>query len=104
VWDFSGYNSYSTETAAVNRRAMRFFMESSHYTKTLGAVVVRRMFGGPDASFGALLNPRSIERHLAAIREQRRLYREHREADVRRVRDAYALVASQPSGAAPAAN
>jgi hypothetical protein len=102
LWDFSGYDSYSTEPVSVGGQSMHYFWEPSHYTPALGAAIVKRIFGVGDEHFGVLLSPESIEPHITAIREQRRLYRKHHEAEVNRMRSVYDLVAGKPSDTAAA--
>lgn len=99
LWDFSGYDPYSTETVPMDRHVMHWFWNHAHYTRSLGNAIVRRIFGAGDAHFGVQLSPESLEPHLTAIREQQRLYREHHPADVRRVRDLYDSVTGIPSPA-----
>lgn len=89
LWDFSGYDFYSTEIMPVDRHALHWWWDSVHYTRALGDAILRRILGIGDTRFGVLLSPESIEPHLAVIREQQRLYREHHHADVQRVRDLY---------------
>lgn len=89
LWDFTAYDSYSTEIVSMDRHLMRFFWDPSHYTRALGDVIIRRLFGRGDEHFGALLAADNIESHLNTIREQQHLYREDHQADVRRVRKLY---------------
>jgi hypothetical protein len=96
LWDFSGYYPYCSESPIGGRRGLRWFSESRHYTKALGDAIARRILGAGDARFGEQLTADSLEQHLASIREQRRLYREHHQADAQRVRDLYdAIYATQ---------
>lgn len=89
LWDFSGYDSYSTETVGHD---LRWFYDSVHYNSRLGSKIVRRIFGSGDESFGVLLGPENIETHLVASREQQRLYRQQHRADAQRLRNLYNLV------------
>lgn len=93
LWDFTGYDSYSSEAVLTDPHRLRWYLEPRHYTKALGDAIVRRILGSGDANFGTLLTPNNLERHLAVIREQQRLYREHQPADARRVRDLYNFAA-----------
>jgi hypothetical protein len=93
LWDFSGYDSYSTERVPTDRHVLHWFLDPAHYTKALGDVIVNRIFGEAGTQFGVLLTPETIEPHLAAIREQQRLYRERHQADAGRVRDLYNSIA-----------
>ena len=72
VWDFSGYNSVTTEPLT---SATRNYIESSHYLPHVGRWVLDRMFGYPSpqlpADFGVLLAPDGLDEHFSRIREQR---------------------------------
>ncbi len=92
VWDFSGYNQYTTETVPQNedRNAMQWYWESSHFKRTLGDKVLQRVFldENPNApTFGVRLTPENIDRHLARIRTERKLWLPGHEQDVELVRD-----------------
>jgi len=85
LWDFSGYNSLTTEPVPpVNDglTEMCWYWESSHYKKELGDLVQDRIFGynHPDrqlpSDFGTLLTPETIEPHLATVRTNRRQWQE----------------------------
>jgi hypothetical protein len=99
LWDFSGYDSYSTEAVPMDRHAMHLFWDCIHYTRTLGDAIVTRMFGAGDGQFGVLLTPETLESRLTAIREQQRLYRERHPAAVRRVQNLYDSATGTPSRA-----
>jgi len=77
VYDFSGYNAYTTEPMppAGDPSPMQWYWEFSHYKAELGDLMLERGVGGAPKrggdSFGALLDPSSIERHLALIRRER---------------------------------
>lgn len=92
LWDFSGYHSYATESVPTEG-LLRWFWDPSHFRPELGDLMLRRMLGA-DEPFGVLLTPAVLEPHLAAIREQRQLYRKHATNDVRRLRDLYDAVLS----------
>ena len=91
LWDFSGYNSISTETVPVlddTETIMRWYFESSHYTPATGNLVLNRIFNlkstdltVPD-DFGTLLTSRNIDTHLAHIRAAREHYRQTHPEDV----------------------
>jgi hypothetical protein len=93
LWDFSGYDAYSTESAPVDGETLHWFWEPAHYTRALGDVIVRRILGAGGGDWGELLSPENIGAHLATIRRQQRLYRDQHAADARRVRDFYDSVA-----------
>lgn len=75
IWDFSGYNSMTTEAV---QNPMKYYLESSHYRKELGDLVLNRMLGyQPEtvpADFGRLLTPTNLETHLEQIRRDRELW------------------------------
>jgi hypothetical protein len=83
LWDFSGYNSFTTEAvpgAKEKSKETRWYWEAGHFKKELGDLVLARIFGFPSAEpgvehFGAILATANIEGHLAAIREQGAGYR-----------------------------
>ena len=71
LWDFSGYNSVTTEPVG---ETMRWYWESSHYTKAVGDMVLARLLDRPERvaalpdDFGEELSPATIEARLTAIR------------------------------------
>lgn len=91
LWDFSGYNSISTETVPPlndTQTLMRWYFDSSHYTPAAGDLVLDRIFNfkSPERTvpegFGVLLTAQSIEAHLARIRVDRVRYRQTHPEDV----------------------
>ncbi len=92
VWDFGGYDQYSTETLpeSSDRGArLRWFWEPSHYTKALGSLILTRIFGGRDMSYGVVLTAETIEARLADVRARRAAYHASRPEAVRRVQAAF---------------
>lgn len=92
VWDFGGYDQFSTETlpASSDRRThLRWFWEPSHYSKALGNIVLTRIFGGPDSGYGVVLTVETIEARLADVRARRKAYREKHPEAVARIRAIY---------------
>ena len=84
LWDFSGYNHYTTEAVPPlgdTETQMQWYWESSHYKKELGDLVLDRIFSykHPERKivkgFGALLNSENIETHLQKLREDRQQWR-----------------------------
>ena len=75
VWDFSGYNSITTEPLS---STMKNYMDSSHYHKKIGDLVLNRIFQYNQEivpeDFGVLLTPETIENHLKQIREDRKIW------------------------------
>jgi len=90
-WDFSGYNSITTEAVPIESDTTsrtRYSHESSHYTPAAGDLVLDRIFNyqSPDRTvpddFGVLLTPQTIEAHLTHIRLERERYRQTHPQDV----------------------
>ena len=84
LWDFSGYNHYTTEEVPALGDAetqMQWYWESSHYKKELGDLVLDRIFNykHPERKivkgFGVLLNSENIETHLQSIRKNQQQWR-----------------------------
>lgn len=91
LWDFSGYNSITTETvpALGDRDArMQWYWEGSHYKKELGKLVLDRVFDyhqggrGTPADFGVVVSASNIDAHLAAKRVAQRRYIDSHPADI----------------------
>ena len=90
LWDFSGYDEFSTENLPPDRRAhLRWFWEPSHYSTALGHRILTRIFDGPDTGYGVVLTATTIEAHLSDIREHRKRYRENHPEAIRRIQSIY---------------
>ncbi len=97
LWDFSGYDSLTTEavpTLGEGARKMHWYRESSHFTKAmagrlLGVMLQSRTTEGQ----GRLIDADNIGRHLSALREAGNEYRMSHRQDVAEV----AWVAALPS-------
>ncbi len=97
LWDFSGYNSITTEPvppAGDRDSLMRGYWEGSHYSAATGRLVLDRLFGHekptrplPD-DFGVRLNEANIEAHLAAVRAAGERYRLASPQDVAELQEA----------------
>lgn len=89
LWDFSGYDSISTEPVpAADDKAtlMRWYSNSSHYTPALGKLIVQRMFTStntdlPD-NWGVPLNATNLESHLTNLRTTQQIYRQTHAQDI----------------------
>ncbi|NNL86587.1 MAG: hypothetical protein HKP27_13090 [Myxococcales bacterium] len=89
VWDFSGYNSVTTEpvpTEGDAAQAMRWYWDSSHYAPSVGDLILDRVLdadtGARVAGFGVRLTGENIEDHLERIRSERARYRRERAEDL----------------------
>lgn len=83
IWDFSGYNSITTEALpAVNdvNKIMYGYWEGSHYSHYVGELILGRLSGYPNIEipkdFGVSLNKDNIDQHLAETRDKGHQYRE----------------------------
>ena len=83
LWDFSGYNSFTTEEETPSEsliRTMKWYYEALHYSKELGELMLDRIYDYKDESrvipddFGILLSEKNIDDHLKRIRKQQTKY------------------------------
>ncbi|MGA9379502.1 MAG: hypothetical protein WBV73_12105 [Phormidium sp.] len=77
VWDFSGYNSITTEKYS-DRVIMKNYTDVSHYTIPVGNLILNRLFNYQEKTvptdFGVLITPNNIESHLDKINAQRQVW------------------------------
>ncbi|NER34458.1 MAG: hypothetical protein F6J93_10605 [Oscillatoria sp. SIO1A7] len=75
VWDFSGYNSITTEPIG---RRMKYYLDNSHYLKPVGDLLLNRIFQYREESvpgdFGVKIDTDNIESHLEKIRSDREVW------------------------------
>ena len=94
LWDFSGYNSFTTEKIppAGSKEQMKWYWESSHYKKELGDIILDIMFNYPKknkdapSDFGVVINSDNIESHLEKIRTEQVLYKQNFPQEVEEVK------------------
>ena len=90
VWDFSGYNSITTEEIA---KYMKNYVDNSHYTPEIGDLILQRILNKPDknvpADFGVLLTSENIEEHLKQIESDRQKWLEENPEEAEMVKDFY---------------
>ena len=83
VWDFSGYNSITTEPIS---ESMVNYIDNSHYSQHTGNLVLNKIFGEkaetvpPD--FGVFIEPDNLESHLDKINFDRQKWRDNNEKEV----------------------
>lgn len=77
IWDFSGYNSVTTESV---QTPMKYYWDSSHFTEITSDLILKRIFDSsvysheiPD-DFGVKLSSENIELDLEKIRKAREIY------------------------------
>lgn len=83
VWDFSGYNSITTEPIS---ETMQYYWDNSHYTERTGNLVLDRLLNVQAVSlpqdFGQLLKPDTIEQVNAEINSARTQWASHNQQAV----------------------
>lgn len=90
VWDFSGYNSYTMEKVPQlgdNTTQMDWYVESSHYNKDLGDLVLSEVLNDAEENsdnvyIGVKLTMDNIDRHMAKLRNDRIKYRKSNPEDI----------------------
>lgn len=107
LWDFSGFNAYTTEPvppADDRETRMRWYWEAQHFTRQLGDRMLDRMLADGAKNprraddFGVRLDSRNIEARLAAIRAAGDRWRREYPQDVAEIA---ALVHGGAHGRAP---
>jgi hypothetical protein len=91
IYDFSGFNSVTTESIpqVSSRPDMVYYWEPSHYRKNVGQMILSRMFGdgaGVPDDFGVELTPATIAAHLAQGHMGRDRYQLQHPEETRMVR------------------
>ncbi|MGD1704556.1 hypothetical protein [Dapis sp. BLCC M229] len=88
VFDFSGYNSITTEPIHNN---MENYTENSHYTPKVGNLILNRLLSYKKEEvpedFGILINSENIESHLAKIRQDREFWAKNNPGEVNLVKE-----------------
>tara|TARA_B100001013_G_scaffold162203_1_gene96996 strand:+ start:222 stop:1406 length:1185 start_codon:yes stop_codon:yes gene_type:complete len=84
IYDFSGFNTYTSEAIPNKENKediqtnMEWYLEPSHYKKSLGNKIIERLLTEEDNSknsFGIKLNKDNIEEHLVKIQNERELWK-----------------------------
>ena len=88
IWDFSGYNSITTESISDR---MIHYLDSSHYTQKTGDLVINRILSWQTESvpqdFGVYLTSETVESHLNKIRLERKLWQNNNPQEVQLVKE-----------------
>jgi hypothetical protein len=95
LYDFSGFNSITTEAIpqVSGKPDMQYYWETSHYRVNVGRMILARMFGRRDGvpeDFGVELTPSTLQRHQSAQRAQRDRYHQLHAAETSMVLDVVA--------------
>jgi hypothetical protein len=77
LWDFSGYNQFTTEPIPQNPGdAMSWYYDSSHFSNELGKVLLDNIYlTSPSQKFGVKIDIDNIKTHLQSIRIAQQEYR-----------------------------
>ncbi|MDM8560821.1 hypothetical protein QUF82_18460 [Thiotrichales bacterium HSG14] len=92
LWDFTGYNSMTTEAIpAQSEQVMQWYWESSHFKKELGDLVLDRLFSYQSPKrvvpndFGELIHNDNIEAHLLKLRKEQQHYHQTHPQDIAKI-------------------
>ncbi len=84
IWDFSGYNSITTEPISDD---MKNYLDSSHYTRAIGNLILNRIFQTNQekvpSDFGILITPENVESHIQRIQQDRAVWAEKHPEEVK---------------------
>lgn len=95
LWDFSGYNSYTTEPVPAlgdKTHMMKWYWESSHYRTELGDRVLDKILDYNDPTrtiaddFGVKITTANIETHIQNIRNDRKAYEQTHTDEVEEIK------------------
>lgn len=82
LWDFSGYNAFTTETVTANQ-PMRWYWDASHYRRALGDIILTQLLTAQGPSdFGVLIQQTNIEAHLQHQRQAQQRYQQRHAQDI----------------------
>ncbi|MDH4226742.1 MAG: hypothetical protein OEV59_03155 [Deltaproteobacteria bacterium] len=99
LWDFSGYNSVTTEHVPFDNepQEMKYYIESSHYLKAAGNLALDRAFSHSEPGrnvpkdFGVLLTSKNIEATIEKTRRDGELYRRTHPKDIAEITEEAAV-------------
>ena len=92
IWDFSGFNTLTSEPVPSDKdkkSRMKYYFESSHYTPALGKLVVRKIYGVSDNSsddFGVQISSQNIQKHMELLRRKMLRWGQKHPSDVSEIR------------------
>ena len=88
IYDFSGYSQYSTESVPrTPDTRMHWYADSSHYRQALGTIIFTQMLKEQsNSAFGRILNTKTIDAHLRAIRADKLHYQASHAQDIADIR------------------
>jgi hypothetical protein len=92
LWDFTGYNSVTTEAVPPcnSHEIMEGYLEAAHYKPAVGRLVLERALGQDDEDvpddFGVLITALNMDNHLEMIRQDRVHWRLNHRSDYDEIR------------------
>jgi hypothetical protein len=104
LWDFSGYNSITTEEVPPGGDTdteMRWYWEASHYKKEVGDMMLEKIFGSNDPAheipddFGIRLTVENIDEQLRLTKERQLTWHHQHEQDLQELRELVKVAQSQ---------
>jgi hypothetical protein len=89
LWDFSGYNTITTETvpAPLENTVMRWYRDSAHYNHDAGDILMSQVFGIPSPEPGVRLTSANIDAVIGAERAQSDKYRAAHPEEIKRLQE-----------------
>jgi hypothetical protein len=95
IWDFSGYNSVTTQKI---EKVMTNYSDSSHYTHAIGDWMLERIFARDNdkipLDFGVLLTPKNVNEYLDLTNKNRDTWAAKNQEEVKLVENLYRQVHS----------
>lgn len=87
IWDFNGYNAFSTEPVSTETTYtdLKWMHDSGHLTRAAGDRILEIVAAGQNSEEGAIITGESIDGWLAAQRQQQRDFRAKNPDTVRQV-------------------
>ena len=89
LWDFSGYNSVTTEKI---KTPMQYYWDSSHFTEKVGDLILAKVLKTTAITpydFGVALTPKNIDSHIINTRLQRETYYQSHRIEMDRLHEMY---------------
>lgn len=89
LWDFSGYNSVTTEKI---KTPMQYYWDSSHFTERVGDLILTKVLTNTaitPSDFGVALTPKNIDAHILNTRLQRETYYKAHRIEMDRLHEMY---------------
>lgn len=83
LWNFSGFNSVTSEPIVEGHGRMEFYHEASHYNQVVGQRIVEVMqTGRPYDDFGQLISAENIEEIILSMKEGALEYKERNPSEI----------------------